>query len=179
MTGDKRVNRRRFLALSGSIAVTGLAGCSDNGTDGTSAETPPNETTDSPTTDGGDNTTDTTSDNTTTEENLEPETPRGTPEPPSGNLIDSLSDYRYVANNPDEWVGSEIRAEGVQYYQPYQEDYQGFRAVYEEEDVARPFMLKTDKEFRSNQSIKFTGTVEKTGELQGVKIIFVENVTIE
>lgn len=178
MTEENRFNRRRFLALSGSIAVTGLAGCSDNGENGTPVETPPNESTDTPTSSDGGDTNDTETD-TTTEDELEPSTPRGTPEPPSGSLIDSLSDYRYVVQNPDEWVGNEIRAEGVQYFEPYQEDYQGFRAVYESEDVARPFMLKTDEEFRSNQSVNFTGTVEKIGELQGVKIIFVENVTIE
>lgn len=165
MSDSKWFNRRRFMTLSGSIAVTALAGCSDNGDTSTEPDT------DTTTSDGAQSEGSTATDGGSTDDM--------TSEPPSSELIDSLSDYRYVANHPDEWVGESIRAENVNYYEPYQEDYQGFRAVYEEQDEGRPFMLKTDKQFHDNEEISFSGTVEKTGELQGVKIIFVENFTIE
>jgi hypothetical protein len=92
-----------------------------------------------------------------------------------------------VANNSEEWVGEQIAANDVSYYQSYQEEYEGFRQVYESEDTARPFMLKNvqpntnnnREEFTDGERISFEGTVEKIGELQGVNIILAENVTIE
>lgn len=164
MSDNLELNRRRFIGISGSILLTGLAGCSGDGGD----SDPDNGESATPTATGGSSTPAETAG-----------TQNATEVSESLRVIDSLSDYRTVANNPEEWVGREIGASDVSYYQPYEEEYQGFRMVFEEENTARPFMLKTDQEFRDGETISFSGTVEKTGEIQTAKIIYVENVTIE
>ncbi|WP_277540289.1 hypothetical protein [Haloarcula laminariae] len=177
MSGRSHLNRRRFIAIGGSAVVTGLAGCSGGEGNSTSADA------DSPTP-PGEESADTDGETTPTDADSGPEKPTATTEPASGYLIDSLSDYRTVTENPNEWVGKQIAANDVKYYEPYQEEYEGFRVFYDDASGSRPFMLKNAQprgdvdEFRDGERISFEGTVEKIGEIQGVKIILVENVTL-
>jgi hypothetical protein len=186
MSSNSEFNRRQFVTISGSAVIAGLAGCSGGGGDSTpnddnSATPTATEESNTPTDEA------TTSTPTSTEDQSVSETPSETTASTEGYLIDSLSDYRSVANNSEEWVGEQIAANDVSYYQSYQEEYEGFRQVYESEDTARPFMLKNvqpntnnnREEFTDGERISFEGTVEKIGELQGVNIILAENVTIE
>ena len=159
MSNERFPSRRQFIAAGGSAVVTGVAGCSGG---------------------GGGSTPDDAGSTPSTEESSTP-TAGTTPTDASESqyVIGSLSEYRNVAQNPDEWIGEEIDASDVSYYRSYEEDYQGFRMVFDDENTARPFMLKTDQEFKSGETISFSGTVEKTGVIQTVQVIFVESVTIE
>jgi len=174
------VQRRQFIAMSAGAALAGVAGCSGDGGN----ETPVNDNAtptaeSSPAGEG-----ETGSPAAGTPDQSGSPTSNGTPEPAAGYLIDSLSAYRTVTNNPDEWVGEQISANDVSYYDSYQEEYSGFRALYNDDKLARPFMLKSVQpkdnadNFSDGEEISFDGIVEKIGEVQDTKIILVENVTI-
>ena len=182
MSNGSQLNRRRLIAIGGSAMIAGIAGCSGDGGNST-----PSDDSTSPTATEESNTAtdaDTASTATPTESGSESEASSETPEPASGYLIDSLSEYRTVTNNPDEWVGEQIAANDVSYYDSYQEEYEGFRALYNNEKVARPFMLKNVQprdnadEFLDGEQISFEGTVEEIGDVQGTKIILVEDVAV-
>jgi len=177
-----KANRRKFISAFGSIFLTtSIAGCSENqkksenssnSSNGTVAPTENTSSTDSTTNES----TETSTENT---DSLEPETPRGEAEDTmNGNTIETLENYRFVAQNPDDWVGSEIQVNNVN-YSGTNNNYRRFRAFYESENVGRPFYIKVTDTFESNEEISFTGTVEKIETIQDVNVIFVENVSIQ
>jgi hypothetical protein len=164
------VTRRRLIAAAGSVAAAGIAGCSQSGTPD-----------DSP----GEGDTETTTDTETAQDGgVESRTTTSAAQPgeqPADGVIESTAEYDYVTARREEWLGREISAASVKYYQPYRESYEGFRAFLDSEGEVRPFFLKTEETFseQSRATVSFTGTVEKFGEIDGVGVIFVENVTIE
>lgn len=165
------MNRRQLLAATASsltVVVAGCSGGSDTPDGGTETSTEARATTSA--------STPTAADSQTTTEGI----PTASSEPDdevADGVIETLADYEYVAERPDTFVGTEISAPDVSYYNEYGE-YTVFRALYDE--GTRPFFVRTDEEgFLDGDEYSFTGTVEKVGEVQGTPVIYVENAAFE
>jgi len=182
MTNDL-FDRRQFLTASAGVGLVGIAGCSgsddptatDDAGGGQTGTPTPGESTDAATEPPTDEPTATAT---------ATETPAPTGEPAdevSDGVIETYADYVYVAERPDEFVGTEISCDGLdgdlRYYNRWGEEYQGFRALFDR--GTRPFMIKTEESFMDTAQIEFTGTIERIGEIQKTPVIFVEDATVE
>lgn len=138
----EKVSRRKFATLVGGIGLTALAGCSGDGED-----TAPEDTTTTTTT-----TDQTTSDESTTTSEMV--------------TITSREQYDEIAENFDEWKGTEVRIQSADYYTEGDESGWFVFKDFQDPDEEYPYYYFISGP--SREAVEGTGTVSVEGVLHDV-----------